>query len=495
MPDIHEVERNFIYLLLHHMDCVDKWQEGTLSLKHFHSEYRNILNAIEEAYDNNVLLTRRSFLKYIEKIPVPKERISQERLFNACFLSKTDKNDFNSLTDSIIDAYIARELGNGLSEYEEKRKKMRDSEAIHTLIDKLQDSVDSLQRGRTDVIYEDIRNFFDKHKDHISGIRDGTIQEEDKILCGIKEIDDTFTTGFSPGTLFMVCADVSNYKSAMMLNIAVNVWQNGHDVLFATLEMPEEQVSSRMMSMVSHVPLKHIINPKEMTDEEYQKYVETQEKLKSLQSKMYILDMRNERTKVSSIKRIIERQEYNFKPELVVVDYLANLVPDRQRAGRNDLELGDMLKDLRFMGKAMGFSVISGAQLGRDALKRLRKEGVSKDKTSVFSEDIRNSQEIPADSDYILAQFPNVSQPDRLLDICIIKNRNGPKLFEGSKTKESLELFPEIGLIKSKSDSPLKGDLANEFFDSSPEDEWSIQGEDKEDSVISDNDFDDFLEG
>ena len=65
--DIHIVEKNLIYILLHDLNFVEKWIEGPLILKHFHSEYHNILNAIEDAYDDGALLTRTSFAKNVEK--------------------------------------------------------------------------------------------------------------------------------------------------------------------------------------------------------------------------------------------------------------------------------------------------------------------------------------------------------------------------------------------------------------------------------------------
>ena len=498
--EIHEVEQNFIYILLHHLDYVDKWSEGSVCLKHFHADYHMLINSIEDVYQDGELLTRKTFFKHISKIPIPNERIKQQRIFSQCFLSKANINDFTSLSDSIIDAYIARELGNSLEAFEIKRKKVRDSEAIHSLIDRLQDAVDTLKVGRTETIYEDIRGFFGAHKDYISGVRSGEITEPPKISCGIHEIDTTYTTGFAAGELFIICADVSCYKSSMMLNIATNVWKNGYDVLFVTLEMPEQQVTNRLMSMTSRIPLAKITNPKTMTDEEYDTYVKTQESLALLKTNMYILDMRNERTKVSAIQRIIDRQEAIFKPKLVVIDYLANLVPDKENRNRNDLEIGDMLKELRFLGKSRGFAVVSGAQIGREGLKRLRKDGVSKDKHSVHSEDLRNSHEIAADADYILAQFLNSTQPNKFLDICIVKNRNGAKVFEGGQVKASLELFPEIGLIKSRSESPLTGDLASEIFDITNSDEWHMPDEiddiddisDSENSSIDDN-FNDFI--
>ena len=45
-------------------------------------------------------------------------------------------------------------------------------------------------------------------------------------------------TGLEQGTLTLFCADVGCFKSSMMLNIGMNVWHQGHDVLFVPTYTP-----------------------------------------------------------------------------------------------------------------------------------------------------------------------------------------------------------------------------------------------------------------
>jgi hypothetical protein len=154
-------------------------------------------------------------------------------------------------------------------------------------------------------------------------------------------------------------------------------------------------------------------------------------------------------TTVLKIQRQIERNVELIKPKLVVIDYVANLEAHKNRYGRNDLEIGDMLKTMRQMGKDNDFAVLSAAQLGREALKRVRKSGNDRDKTAINSEDIRGSHEYSADADNIFAQLKHVQQPSALLDIFCVKSRNGPTTFENGKSRATLEIFPEYGLITS----------------------------------------------
>ncbi len=152
-----------------------------------------------------------------------------------------------------------------------------------------------------------------------------------------------------------------------------------------------------------------------------------------------------ERIPVSYLRREVEKHIERFKPDVVIVDYIANLVPERgSNPNRNDLQIGDMLKDLRQMGRPggmgihkEGFAVISGAQINREGLKRYRKSGSVKG--SFFSEDIHGSHQYSADADNIFGQMKDMNNSDRL-HMFVIKTRYGRGIFPNGSTKTSLEV-------------------------------------------------------
>ena len=191
-----------------------------------------------------------------------------------------------------------------------------------------------------------------------------------------------------------------------------------------------------------------------LTQENLDKIEKTNKEWSKRKAKFFIMQDPGETT-VYAIQKHIERNIDRVKPKLVVIDYVANLAAHKDRYGRNDLEIGDMLKTMRQMGKDLGFAVISGAQLGREALKRIRQAGANKDKPTINSEDIRGSHEYSADADNIYAQLKSTSQPNQLLDLYCVKARNGVVTFEDESNRAVLEVYPQFGLIKS---SPLEGE-------------------------------------
>ena len=126
------------------------------------------------------------------------------------------------------------------------------------------------------------------------------------------------------------------------------------------------------------------------------------------------------RIDTTTIQLQIKKHIQAFNPDVVIIDYVANLNPEKgkQNKGRADKDVGDILKNMRTMGKPgavseKGFAIVSGAQVGRQALKRVRKSG--KAKTSFNSQDIKDSHDYMADSDTVFAQMYDPQNNNRLL--------------------------------------------------------------------------------
>jgi hypothetical protein len=254
--------------------------------------------------------------------------------------------------------------------------------------------------------------------------------------------------GFKPGHLTMFCADVGSYKTTMMVNVALNIFKRSNqeaNILYIPLEMPADEILHKIVSRETNIPNNLIEHAEKLTEEQIKMIAVEMDKWASLQNKFCIMEM-VERTKVSILRREIEKRIHYFKPRLVFVDYADNLLPD-ERQSRSDLEMNNTLEDLRKMGQALGFGVVSAAQLSRDALKKLKE---SKDgKGGISSVDIRGGQVMAANSDTVYAQWRDPSNPSLKLIFTCIKARHGQNLFENKMDRTILDVRGEIGLITS----------------------------------------------
>lgn len=260
------------------------------------------------------------------------------------------------------------------------------------------------------------------------------------------------------------------HNTTMMMNIAMNIWEGGHNVLFVPLEMPRELLYWKMMSRHAEVPFDHLLKPKEfLTQDDWDKVKDSTVKIAGHQgSNLVIMEKLDGHTTVSEILRQIERHVDVFQPRAIVVDYVGILAPDpHMRNERDDVKIGLMLKALRQAGKPgalteKGFGTISGVQIGREALKRVRKLGTNK--TSFHSEDLRGSHDYSADADNIFAQMKDPAQPNNRLLLFHLKTRYGKPIFSNGESKVSLFVQPNISLIRDLNSSWMadsKDDILN----------------------------------
>jgi len=450
-----QLERDFISLLLKHKDLIADWIESGPDIGFFDSNLHMLLYAIVFAFNNNSLLTLRAFRVYLsDKIADKLEIIAHEKEYNLANMSYVKRDDFYIIKAKITEAYISR---SSIDAIEKFRQDVNNSGSLFA-IKKLNNTISELVTNsdiKKPVIYQSLDDYMPEFVELLESRKDEN--SNTIIRCGIKEIDSAMVGGFAPGTLTLFCSDVGGFKSTMMLNIGLNIWAKGHNVLFVPLEMPRDKMTEKLVSRETGISFEKFECTYKMTEDDWKKITAFEKDRKKWSHKFYIMDA-PERTQVSLIRREIEKHVDIFKPVVVIVDYIANLVPEGRYVNeRNDLQIGEMLKDLRHMGRRNsitdnGFAVISAAQIGREGLRRLRKLGAGK--SSFYSEDLRGSHEYSMIADYIFGQMEDVNNPSSNLIMLAIKCRYGSKSF-GGKSKAVLDIKPDISLIQSKDDAWL----------------------------------------
>lgn len=452
-----ENERNFINLLLRYRSFVEEWVDNGPAIDTFDEQYHPLLNAIGTAFSEGALLTRRRFLDFLESGLYSKiDIVSQEALFNRINInvSNIKKDDFCHLRSKIIESHIESNVVSYMNAYKDNLKKGGGIFAAQKFASQLSGLVVDSE-NKKQAVYEDIITY---HPLYLAELEEKAKRGDvDRITCGIAEIDYCMVVGFAPGTLTLFCGDVGSGKSTMMSNVAINVWDlKDKNVLVVPLEMPRNMWYQRMLSRQTAIPFDRIEQASLLTEAEWEKLRNVEKSWKDKAGKFYIMEA-PERIPVSYLRKEMERHIEIFKPDLIIVDYIANLIPEsRSNVKREDLQIGEMLKDLRQMGKpgsglhSNGFAIVSGAQIGREGLKRIRKLGANK--TGFYSEDLRGSHEYSADSDNIFAQQPDPNNPDSFF-FYKIKTRYGKGVFPNGKISTKLRVKADIGLITGENNN------------------------------------------
>jgi replicative DNA helicase len=237
----------------------------------------------------------------------------------------------------------------------------------------------------------------------------------DGLATGFADLDG-FIDGLKPGNLIVIGARPGCGKSALSLAIAINNSEQGIPVQFFSLEMTRSEITDRVFSMRSRVPMKLICRGRVPAGDN-DRLIEA---ARSFATEPFILDDRNNLTAsrlTSAVRRAIRRH----KIKLVVVDYLQLLTPDNPRDQRH-LQVGMLALRMKQLARSCNVAVLLLSQLNRES--ENRSDG--KPKLS----DLRESGDIEAHADVVLLLHPQLDsatkKPTGLNDVIIAKNRNGP---------------------------------------------------------------------
>lgn len=492
VQDKQKSELDFISLLLRYKDAVEEWIESGIDESYFDKDHQLVLKAIKYAYSNDVLLTKKTYVTWLQSHSPSKAAIpSYEAQFVRILHSRVNRDDFPMLRDSIRDNYMTSHVMSYIEEFRKDNKDGRRAAfSAADLAKKLGDLVEDTS-VEEHLIYESAANYADEFFDLLVQRKDQP-EEQNRIKCGIREIDETMGVGFAPGEMTLFCADVGNYKTTIMLNVARNIWKRGYNVLFVPLEMPREMLYQKFLSLEARVDFDKLVDPFKLSEKEWTVLEEKSKYIKKQADNQFYI-MEKPGLSVSNLKRAIEKHVDIFKPHVVVIDYIGLMLnEDKRNQNRHDLQIGDMLKSLRRMGMPNsmyehGFHTVSGVHIGRDALKRARRTDA--DKVGFFSEDLSQSSQYSNDATNIYAQIKDASMPDSRLNFYCIKSRFGKTTFKNGENRTVLSVRPSISLIESINDEWMRAEQKN-MLEMSEEVE-NMTEEEEDEMIGSDFDLDD----
>lgn len=245
---------------------------------------------------------------------------------------------------------------------------------------------------------------------------------------------DSLIQGFQKSDLIIIAARPSVGKTALSLNVALNIVKNYQfPVLFFSLEMSKEQIMYRLLSIEGNIDQTRLKNGK-LRKEDWKKVNKVIKEIAKLPffiddtANLSIIDIK------AKLKTILFEQR---KIGLVIIDYL-QLMQDSNLKNENRVqELSKITRSLKILAREFNIPIIALSQLSRNIENRV-------DKRPILS-DLRESGSIEQDADVILMlsknnyDIPNYQQSS-IIELIIAKHRNGPTgtvqlTFEEKQTK------------------------------------------------------------
>ena len=245
------------------------------------------------------------------------------------------------------------------------------------------------------------------------------------LMSGFKELD-LLTQGFQKSDLIVLAGRPSIGKTALALNIGINIIQNYKlPVLFFSLEMSKEQITQRLLSMEANITQAQLRNGTlEQSDWlTLKKVIKVFSKLPFFIDDTIDLSVNAIRSKIRTI--IFEQGKIG----LVIIDYLQLMQVSKLRIDNRVQELSVITRLLKTMAREFNTPILTLSQLSRNVENRV-------DKRPILS-DLRESGSIEQDSDLVLLlyrnQFNNIDKLKTIneqtfepIELILAKQRNGP---------------------------------------------------------------------
>jgi replicative DNA helicase len=251
---------------------------------------------------------------------------------------------------------------------------------------------------------------------------------------GYPDLDTVLCGGLGIAQLTTLAARPSVGKTSFGLNVTRHGCEAGASVLFVSLEQPEQELTERLLAMVSGVP-SHRIRQGKFKAGDADRLSAAADDLRRWRLK--VIDRPGQTARqIAAAARRVRRKAQGL--DLIVVDYLSLVEPENYKANRNE-QTGASARRLRAMARELGIPVLICCQLNREG---------ADEKTAPRLHHLRDSGEIEQVSDVVLIlhRTGRGSDGNDAVQVHVAKQRNGPLGIVEFRHETAVFTFREAGI-------------------------------------------------
>ena len=222
-------------------------------------------------------------------------------------------------------------------------------------------------------------------------------KKEYKIPFDMVMLDKITNGGISPKTLTVLLGGTGVGKTLVKTHFACQYMKQGLDVLYITMEMAEERIAERIDANLLNIRLDDLVSlPKKM----YEKKIED---LKStVKGRLIIKEYPTAAASTNHFRALLNELNLkrNFKPDMILVDYINICSSARIRPGQyvNSYSyIKSIAEELRGLAVEFDVPILSATQTNRQGFQN----------TDVGLEDTSESFGLPATADFMFALISN----------------------------------------------------------------------------------------
>ena len=226
----------------------------------------------------------------------------------------------------------------------------------------------------------------------VGGFKDKFIQNRNRVRgtmsTGLKALDIALQGGLM-NDLYIMGAETSTGKSALMMFMAMSLVLQGAYVLYFALEMSADEIIARGISSISYTKWKAVKSSKRYTvsDILYSKYDEetdtfykipytayeehAEEYFRQYNNRLIIVENKISGVNAAEISQTVEAFHNSHKdsPVVVFIDYLQNIVADPNRRAQADrkTKVDESISSLKALASNLKIPVFAASSLGRSS--------------------------------------------------------------------------------------------------------------------------------
>lgn len=324
-------------------------------------------------------------IKYVEaNKDIPTLRILKEKNAknkNICEAIERVWNQLDKLT------YNEKEFKHDVSllkerfaekQIEELKDNLNKSDNIVGSLEKIKgtlNNVKSLNRKKSfekRTLKEAVSMFTEKYNAKLEARKNGK-----ELIDGVKtnySAFDEYTGGLQDGEFLLICGESNSGKSMLLMNISIQMWlQNntidsnifseGQNVLYFSLEMPFEACFNRVLARLAQVQ-SNKLKKATLNNEEKARVKKALDFIKNYPYQFEIIDIPRGVT-VETIETIFEEAKATFAPKVVSIDYLGLMDLENDKGMDDWLKLGHISAGVHEFGRVHKVIVLSAVQLNR----------------------------------------------------------------------------------------------------------------------------------
>ncbi|ATQ35247.1 replicative DNA helicase [Mesoplasma entomophilum] len=382
--NLYTVEKMVLAIAMHSPNALPDIMTGLVADDFLDSTHKIVFQAITDLHTQSKEVTINSVANQIEKKGNLESIGGIQRLQDIALDFFSDEGIENFIED-IFYASSSRKFDAALRRVQNLRRE--EQMDIETSINEMQKELLKIDLNAQK---NDVQSIHVSTESLIKKIQE--LEKRSETLTGIPtdlfELDE-ITSGLQEGDLIILAARPSMGKTAFALNLAYNAARHKNGVAVFSLEMPAEQLTQRIMTMVSKIDSRKLRTGKNISKAEWSNLLASKEIVSQLP--IYIDDTPG--ITVQQIQSKLYKLKRDHDVKFCVVDYLQLISSTNSTADRQN-EISNISRQLKRVARELRIPIVCLSQLSRSVEKR-------EDKRPIMS-DLRDSGAIEQDADIIM---------------------------------------------------------------------------------------------